>query len=53
MLSKLLHENVNKREKLEKLAKDQILSHQLQMHGLVPNAQGKVTKEVPTKAIKQ
>ena len=52
MLGKLLHET-NKRAKLEKLAKDQQLLQHLQMVGLVPQVQGKVTKAVLTQAIKQ
>ena len=52
MLGKLLHENANKRAKLEKLAKDQQLLQHLQMVGLVPQVQGKVTKAVLTQAIK-
>ena len=50
MLGKLLHENANKRAKLEKLAKDQQLLQHLQMVGLVPQVQGKVTKVVLTQA---
>ena len=53
MLGKLLHENANKRAKLEKLAMDQQLVQHLQMVGLVPQVQGKVTKAVLTQAIKQ
>ena len=53
MLGKLLHENANKRAKLEKLAMDQQLLQHLQMVGLVPQVQGKVTKAVLTRAIKQ
>ena len=53
MLGKLLHENANKRAKLEKLAMDQQLLQHLQMVGLVPQVQGKVTKAVLTQAIKQ
>ena len=53
MLGKLLHENANQRAKLEKLAKDQQLLQHLQMVGLVPQVQGKVTKAVLTQAIKQ
>ena len=53
MLGKLLHENANERSKLEKLAKDQELLQPLQMVGLVPHVQGKVTKEVLANVIKQ
>ena len=53
MLGKLLHENANKRANLEKPAKDQQLLQHLQMVGLVPQVQGKVTKAVLTQAIKQ
>ena len=53
MLGKLLHEKANKRAKLEKVAMDQRLLQHLQMVGLVPQVQGKVTKAVLTQAIKQ
>ena len=53
MLGKLLHENANKRTKLEKRAKDQQPVQHLQMVGLAPQVQGKVTKAVLTRAIKQ
>ena len=45
--------NHKKRSTLDKLARDQDLLQQLQLHGLEGTDQGKLTKEVLTSAIKK
>ena len=53
MLGRLLQENDKKMSKLDKLARDQDLLQQLQLHGLEGTHQGKLTKEVLTTADKK
>ena len=53
MVGRLLQENGKKRSKLGKLARDQDLLQQLQLHGLEGTTQGQLTNEVLASAIKK
>ena len=53
MLGRFLQENDKKMSKLDKLARDQDLLQQLQLHCLEGTHQGKLTKEVLTTADKK
>ena len=53
MLGRLLQENDKKRSNLDKLARDQDLLQQLQLHGLEGIGQGKLARGAPTKGKKE